>query len=82
MQKVNLKLVSIGCLVVGLLSLLRTAFFDTAPEGTHNIGLMQVQMLWSNFSILMLVVGAIFYVGYHVGAKLDGVGQLNKNTAS
>lgn len=78
----NLKPVSVGCLVIGLLSLLRTAFFDTAPEGTHNIGLMQVQMLWSNFGTLMLVVGAIFYVGYHVGAKLDGVGQLNKNTAS
>ncbi|VTO19807.1 hypothetical protein [Brevundimonas vancanneytii] len=66
----NLKLASIGCLAIGMMSLLRATFFDTAPEGTHNIGLMQAQMLWSNFSALMLVLGALFFIAHYLGEKL------------
>lgn len=66
----NLKLASIGCLVIGMMSLMRATFFDTAPEGTHNIGLMQAQMLWSNFSTLMLLLGALFFIGHYLGEKL------------
>jgi len=66
MKTINLRTVSLALAGVGLLALARAIMFDTAPEGTHNIGLMQVQMLWAQFASTMLVVGAILFVGNHV----------------
>ena len=56
---------------VGLCSLLIATFFDTAPEGTHNLGLLQTQMLWAQFAAVALIVAAVLFVGNHIGEKLD-----------
>ena len=66
MKTINLKTASLVLAGVGLLALARAVMFDTAPEGTHNIGLMQVQMLWAQFASTMFVVGALLFVGNHV----------------
>ncbi|MBN9466571.1 hypothetical protein [Brevundimonas sp.] len=66
MKIVNLKTASLVLTGVGLLALARAVVFDTAPSGTHNIGLMQIQMLWAQFASTMLVVGAILFVGNHI----------------
>lgn len=79
MPQVKLNTVSLGCAGVGLICLLIATFFDTAPEGTHNIGLMQAQMLWSNFSSVMLVIAAIFFVGHQLGLK-QGASESNRPT--
>jgi hypothetical protein len=75
MQKLNLRLASISAAGAGVICLLIATFFDTAPEGTHNIGLMQVQMLWSNFSSVLLVTAAILFVGHHLGARLEALSR-------
>ncbi len=66
MKNLNLKTASLVVAGVGLLALARAVGFDTAPEGTHNIGLMQVQMLWAQFASTMFVVGAVLFAGNHV----------------
>lgn len=66
MKTVDLKTASLVLAGVGLLALARAVVFDTAPTGTHNIGLMQAQMLWAQFASTMLVVGAILFVGNHI----------------
>lgn len=48
-------------MVVGAASILYASVYDTAPEGTHNIGLMQTQMLFFAFGSLLFLVGAILY---------------------
>lgn len=70
MKTINLKTASLVLTSVGLLALARAIVFDTAPNGTHNIGLMQVQMLWAQFASAMLVVGAILFVGNHVAEAM------------
>lgn len=70
MKTINLKTASLVLTGVGLLSLARAVMFDTAPEGTHNIGLMQVQTLWAQFASTMLVVGAILFVGNHIAEAM------------
>lgn len=66
MKNINLKTVSFAVAGIGLLALARATAFDTAPEGTHNIGLMQVQMLWAQFASTSLVIGALLFVGNHL----------------
>jgi hypothetical protein len=70
-KNLSLKNVGSGLGAIGVLALLFATFFDTAPEGTHNIGLMQVQMLWALFAALCLIISAILFVGNHLGEKLD-----------
>ena len=73
MKKLSLKHGSFGAAGVGGISLLVATFFDTAPNGTHNIGLMQEQMLWSQFAALCLLGAAVLLVGSYLGAKLDRI---------
>lgn len=71
MKNFDLKTASFVLLGLGLLALVRATVFDTAPEGTHNIGLMQAQMLWAHFSSTALVVGALLYVGNRLAEALE-----------
>lgn len=66
MKNFNLKTTSFVLIGVGLLALALATAFDTAPDGTHNIGLMQTQMLWAHFSSTALVIGALLFVGNHL----------------
>ncbi|MDP2763735.1 MAG: hypothetical protein Q8O54_02735 [Brevundimonas sp.] len=61
-----------GLLAIGILSLFFAAVFDTAPNGTHNIGLMQEQMMWLGFSSLCLVISAVMYVGSQIATAIAG----------
>lgn len=72
MKNVNLKTVSLVLVGAGLLALAKAVLFDTAPEGTHNIGLMQVQMLWAQFASTLMVIGTVLFVGNHI-AEAPGV---------
>lgn len=80
MKNLSLKNIGMGLGLVGGLALLFATFFDTAPEGTHNIGLMQVQMLWALFAALCLLISTILIVGNHLGEKLDRAHSENENS--
>lgn len=77
MKKINMTKAALAVAGVGLFALIVSVGFDTAPEGTHNIGLMQVQMLWAQFASTMLVVGTVLFVGDRVvKAQTGGRGAL------
>lgn len=44
-----------------LVSAFAYIFYDTAPEGTHNIGLLQNQLMLFHFGLALSLAGAIFY---------------------
>lgn len=73
MKRLNFGYLSGGCFVLGTICLTVATGFDTAPSGTHNIGLMQEQMLWSNFGNIMLLIGSVLLVGNRIGNKLDAM---------
>lgn len=74
-MQLKLDRVAAACLVVGLLSLARATFFDTdvGYDRTFNIGLMQVQMLWSNFGLAMLMISSVLFVGDHIAKRVERV---------
>jgi hypothetical protein len=76
MNRLNLGYLAGACLVLGIICMVVAIGFDTAPSGTHNIGLMQEQMLWSNFGSLMLLIGSILFVGNRLGNKFDALKDL------
>ena len=67
-----LRFLPAGLLAIGILSLFFAAMFDTAPTGTHNIGLMQVQMMWLGFSSVCLIISAVLFVGSQIAAAVSG----------
>lgn len=73
MKRLNLGYLSAACLALGVICLTVATGFDTAPSGTHNIGLMQEQTLWSNFGNMMLLIGSVLFVGNRLGSKLDAM---------
>lgn len=76
MKYLNLKTVSLVVAGIGLLALTRAVAFDTAPGGTHNIGLLQVQMLWAQFASTLLVVGAVLFAGNRVAEAREAKAPL------
>lgn len=48
-------------LSLGALAIVMSVFFDTAPDGTHNIGLLQTQMMIFQFGVLSVLSGTILY---------------------
>lgn len=48
-------------LALGVLAIVMSVFFDTAPDGTHNIGLLQTQMMIFQFGVLCVLSGTILY---------------------
>lgn len=79
MKNLSLKTVAIGVGGIGILALSFAATYDTAPSGTHNIGLMQVQMLWAQFASLCLLISSVLFVGNFLGLKLDRVHSASEN---
>lgn len=55
---------------LGVLCILRAIIFDTAPEGTHNIGLMQAQSMWMSFGSLCCLIAALFVVGANITRRV------------
>lgn len=76
MKTINIKNAFIGSAAAGIASLMISIFFDTAPEGTHNIGLMQSQILWSQFAAMCLIISSILFVGKYLGEKFNNDDQL------
>ncbi len=72
MKNLVLRFLPAGLLAVGTLSLFFAASFDTAPNGTHNIGLMQEQIMWLGFSSVCLIISAMLYVGSQIATAVSG----------
>ena len=70
MKNFSLKNTAFALIGVGMLALGIATTFDTAPDGTHNIGLMQAQMLWAHFSSTALLVGALMFVANHLAEAM------------
>jgi hypothetical protein len=45
--------------VLGIIGLAVAFLTDTAPSGTHNLGLLQQQMMGLHFGLSMLLIGAV-----------------------
>ena len=77
MKKFGLILSTVG----GLILLLSFAT-DTAPEGTHNLGLMQGQMMTLSLGSLLLLVGAVIGAVGHALTRMEQAGLLPPPGAS
>jgi hypothetical protein len=58
--------------VVGLLMLLGSFGMDTAPDGTHNIGLLQQQLMVFQLGGVLAILGAVLAA---VGAAIHRMEQ-------
>lgn len=56
-----------AAIVIGLIIIFTAFKFDTAPEGTHNLGLLQQQMMVLQCGIGLVVVGAILSLRNGIG---------------
>lgn len=45
--------------IIGALILIGSFGMDTAPEGTHNIGLMQTQLMTFQFGGIICLIGSM-----------------------
>ena len=61
---------------VGGVFLLVSFVYDTAPDGTHNIGLMQGQMMTFSFGALLLLIGAVVGAVGHAISRMEDAGLL------
>lgn len=71
MKKLGLILAAVGGLILVI-----SFGTDTAPEGTHNIGLMQGQMMTFSFGALLLLIGAVVGAVGHVLTRMEEAGLL------
>ncbi|HEX8580652.1 MAG TPA: hypothetical protein VF655_13795 [Allosphingosinicella sp.] len=71
-----MKRIGIGIGGLGLLLLLIAFGTDTAPEGTHNIGLMQSQMMVFTLGCLLTLAGVIIGTVAHVLSRMEAAGLL------
>ena len=55
----NLTKISWGLLGLGVLVTLAAFMQDTAPEGTHNLGLLQSQMMWLQTGLALALGGGV-----------------------
>lgn len=61
---------------IGGVILLVSFVYDSAPEGTYNIGLLQEQMMIFSFGALLLLIGAVVgAVGYAI-SRMEDAGLL------
>ncbi|WP_394652430.1 hypothetical protein [uncultured Sphingomonas sp.] len=67
-----------GYILLGLGSLIVLAAYgtDTAPEGTHNIGLMQGQMMLFQAGAVLVIVGALCAIASITLGRLEAAGIL------
>jgi len=71
MKKLGIILSSIGGLILVI-----SFGTDTAPEGTHNIGLMQEQMMLFSFGALLLLIGAVVGAVGQALTRMEAAGLL------
>lgn len=71
MKKLGLILSAVGGLILVI-----SFGTDTAPEGTHNIGLMQGQMMTFSFGALLLLIGAVVGAVGHALTRMEEAGLL------
>lgn len=48
--------------LIGLITVIAAFGTDTAPAGTHNLGLLQQQMMTLHCGLAMLIISAILYL--------------------
>lgn len=61
---------------LGALLILISFGYDTAPDGTHNIGLLQQQMMLLTLACLMCLSGAIIYAIDKALERMEHAGLL------
>lgn len=61
---------------LGFLLLLVALGYDTAPEGTHNIGLMQMQMMYFGLACILLLTAGFALIVAHALGRLEQAGVL------
>lgn len=61
---------------LGLVTLLGSCVTNTAPEGTHNIGLLQEQMMTFSLGGLLVLIGAIVSSVGYVLERMEAAGVL------
>jgi hypothetical protein len=68
----------IGYILLGIGAMISLISFgtDTAPEGTHNIGLMQSQMMLFHTGGVLVILGGFFTVAAIVLSRLEAAGIL------
>lgn len=71
MKKLGFVLGAIGALIV-----FASFGMDTAPEGTHNIGLMQSQLMTLQLGGLAVLVGVLLAVVGTVLSRMEDAGVL------
>lgn len=69
-----MKLLGFVMLAVGMMLVLASFGSDTAPEGTHNIGLMQQQLMLFQLGGLVAAVGSLFAAVGIILARLAAAG--------
>lgn len=72
----NSKNIGLGLLAAGVLVVIVAFFQDTAPEGTHNLGLLQTQMMLLHTGLALALGGAVVAaIGAAVG-RMEQAGLL------
>lgn len=72
----NLKNIGLGLLAFGTLLTLVAFSQDTAPEGTHNLGLLQVQMMLLHAGLIVALGGVIVSSIATVVRRMEQAGLL------
>jgi hypothetical protein len=67
----------IGGLLLGSVVIMLSFGYDTAPEGTHNIGLLQDQMMFFQFGTLLCLLGMLLFALGELLGRLEGSGIIS-----
>lgn len=66
----------LGALGLGVLLLITAFGYDTAPEGTHNIGLLQEQMMRFSLACVLILSGVMAAVVGQAVTRMEQAGLL------
>lgn len=67
-----MKILGIITGALGVLIMLSSFGMDTAPEGTHNVGLLQEQMMMFSLGSVLILAGTIVAAIAHALTRLNG----------
>jgi drug/metabolite transporter (DMT)-like permease len=71
-----MKKLGFAALGLGALILFASFGFDTAPDGTHNIGLLQQQLMLFQLGGLLMLLGAAFMAAGTILQRFEVAGVL------
>ena len=77
MKSIDKKSPAVWILALGALAIIISVFFDTAPEGTHNIGLLQTQMMIFQFGALCVLSGTVLYSIARIASAIKASSEPN-----